>query len=59
MENIVDIHEKLSILKSLIIATITREQIDKELQKGIDSIKAGKIYSADEVDAVLEKQFDI
>ena len=59
MENIVDIHEKLSILKSLIIATITREQIDKELQKGIDSIKAGKIYSADEVDAVLEEEFDI
>nr|DAP43521.1 MAG TPA: hypothetical protein [Caudoviricetes sp.] len=59
MENIVDIHEKLSILKSLIIATITREQIDKELQKGVDSIKAGKIYSADEVDAVLEEEFDI
>ena len=59
MENIVDIHEKLSILKSLIIVTITREQIDKELQKGIDSIKAGKIYSADEVDAVLEEEFDI
>lgn len=59
MENIVDIHEKLSISKSLIIATITREQIDKELQKGVDSIKAGKIYSADEVDAVLEEEFDI
>lgn len=59
MENIVDIHEKLSISKSLIIATITREQIDKELQKGVDSIKAGKIYSADEVDVLLEEEFDI
>lgn len=59
MENIVDIHEKLSISKSLIIATITREQIDKELQKGVDSIKAEKIYSADEVDVLLEEEFDI
>ncbi|MGE9874915.1 type II toxin-antitoxin system RelB/DinJ family antitoxin [Hornefia butyriciproducens] len=39
--------------------TMTREQLDAELQKGVDSIKAGKVYSADEVDATLAKEFGI
>ena len=30
-----------------------------ELQKGVDSIKAGKVYSSDEVDAALAKEFGI
>lgn len=34
-------------------------QIDAELQKGVDSIKEGKVYSADEVDAILENEFGI
>lgn len=43
----------------LAIGTMTREQLDAELQKGVASIKAGKIYSADEVDAALAKEFGI
>lgn len=45
--------------KPVAVGAITREQLDAELQKGIDSIKAGKVYSADEVDAILAKEFDI
>lgn len=45
--------------KPLDIDTMTREQIDAELQKGIDSIKAGKVYSADEVDEMFAKEFGI
>lgn len=45
--------------KPLDIDTMTREQLDAELQKGIDSIKAGKVYSADEVDEMLAKEFGI
>lgn len=41
------------------VGITTREQLDAELQKGVDSIKAGKVYSADEVDAVLAKEFCI
>lgn len=41
------------------ICTLTREQLDTELQKGLDSIKAGKVFSADEVDATLAKEFGI
>lgn len=41
------------------ICTLTREQLDAELQKGLDSIKTGKVFSADEVDAALAKEFGI
>ena len=43
----------------LSIADMTPEQLAAELQKGIDSIKAGRVHSADEVDAILKKEFDI
>ena len=43
----------------LSVATMTGEQLDAELKKGYASIKAGIIYSADEVDKLLEKEFDL
>lgn len=41
------------------LMAVERAQLDAELQKGVDSIQAGKVYSADEVDVVLAKGFDI
>lgn len=41
------------------VGAMAREQLDAELRKGVDSIKAGNVYSADEVDAVLAKEFGI
>ena len=38
---------------------MTGEQLDAELRKGVDSIKAGRVYSADEVDEALAKEFGI
>ena len=43
----------------LSVATMTREQLDAELKKGYASIKVGKIYSADKVDELLAKEFDL
>ena len=43
----------------LSVATMIREQLDMELKKGYASIKAGRVYSADEVDELLEKEFDL
>ncbi|MEE0742492.1 MAG: type II toxin-antitoxin system RelB/DinJ family antitoxin [Emergencia sp.] len=45
--------------KPAAVRAMTREQLDIELRKGVDSIKAGKVYSADEVDAALAKEFGI
>ena len=44
--------------KPLALGSMSKEQIDTELQKGMDSIKAGKVYSANEVDEALAKEFD-
>ena len=38
---------------------MTKKQLDKELQKGVDSINTGNVYSADEVDTILAKEFGI
>ena len=43
----------------LSVATMTGEQLDAELKKGYASIKAGRVYSADEVDELLAKEFDL
>ena len=37
----------------------SKEQLDIELQKSIDSLKSGKGLTADEVDAQLYKEFEI
>lgn len=41
------------------VGAMTRNQLDAKLQKGVDSIKAGRVYSADEVDEILAMEFDI
>ena len=38
---------------------MSREQLDAELMKGVESIKSGKTYTADEVDAELKREFGI
>jgi hypothetical protein len=38
---------------------MTKDQIDEELRKGVESIKAGRIYSAEELDAILAKELGI
>ena len=41
------------------IGGMTREEIDAELAKGMDSLKSGKTYTADEVDEELAREFGI
>lgn len=44
--------------KPTAIGGMSREQLDVELMKGVESLKSGKAYTADEVDAKLFKEFD-
>lgn len=37
----------------LICVPLTKEQLDKELEKGMEDIRAGRVYSADEVEAEM------
>ena len=50
---------RLPASKPLAVGAMNRKQINAELQKGVDSIKAGRVYSADEVDEALAKEFGI
>ena len=45
--------------KPVAVGGMTRAELDAELKKGIESLNTGKIYSADEVDAELQKEFGI
>ena len=39
--------------------SLSRTELDAELIKGVESLKAGKGYSVDEVDNMLQKEFEI
>ena len=45
--------------KPTAIGGMTKEELDAELYKGIESIKSGKCLTADEVDRELAKEFGI
>lgn len=38
---------------------MTKAQIDEGLRKGVESIRAGRIYSAEDVDVILSKELGI
>ena len=50
---------KLPTRKPLSIDELTTDQLNAELQKGFDSIQAGRLHSADEVDAILHREYGI
>ena len=41
------------------MGSLSREELDAELAKGIESLKTGKALSADEFDDVLAKELGI
>ena len=41
------------------LASLLKEELDRELQKGIDSLKNDKTYSIDEVDAFFMEKYGI
>lgn len=59
ISSIMSLELKLASSEPLSVDQLTKKQLDTELQKGIDSIKEGNVYSADKVDAILAKEFGI
>lgn len=41
------------------VEEMSSEQLDIALQKGVDSIREGRVYSAEEVDAKLAEEFGV
>jgi addiction module RelB/DinJ family antitoxin len=50
---------KLPSAKPTAIGGMTKNQLDAELQKGMDDIASGRVLSADEVDEELAREFGI
>lgn len=50
---------KLPTQKPVAVGGMTRAELDAEIAKGMESLKSGKVYTADEVDAELHKEFGI
>jgi len=38
---------------------LTKTQFDAEIEKGMDDIRVGRIFTADEVEAEMKREFDI
>lgn len=45
--------------KIVSLTSLSKEELNKELQKGIDSLKNDKTYSIDEVDVFFMKKYGI
>ena len=50
---------RLPAKKPLALGNMSKEDLNLELQKGIDSLNDGKPYSADEVDSYFSKEYSI
>lgn len=50
---------RLPVEKPTSIGDMTRDQIDAELTKGINSLQTERTYTPEEVDAILAKEFNI
>lgn len=50
---------KLPRTEPLAYGSLTKEQFDKEIGKGIADVKAGRVYSADAIEAEMERDFGI
>ena len=59
LKNGMPFEHRLPSKKLTAIGGMTREQLDVELMKGIESIKSGKTCTADEVDVELKREFGI
>ncbi|WP_337462094.1 hypothetical protein [Jutongia sp.] len=46
---------KLSKIEPLAYGSITKERFDKEIEKGMPDVKAGKVYSADSIEAEMKR----
>lgn len=49
----------LPVSKPVAIGSLTKDQLDAELQKGFDDIENGRVFSLDEVDSEMKNRYGI
>ena len=50
---------KLPKAEPLAFAALTKEQFDSEIERGMQNVKEGKVYSADDVEAEMKREFGL
>lgn len=50
---------KLSESEMLVLGEMTKEQLSFELQKAEDSVKSGNVYTIEEVESEIKKEFGV
>ena len=50
---------KLPKAEPLAYAALTKEQFDMKIEKGLRDVREGKVYSADEVEAEMRREFGL
>ena len=50
---------KLPKAEPLAFATLTKEQFDSEIERGMQNVKEGKVYCADDVEAEMKREFGL
>lgn len=50
---------KLPETEPLAYGSLTKEQFDKEIEKGISDVNTGRIYSAETIEAEMKRDFNI
>ncbi|MDR2024514.1 MAG: type II toxin-antitoxin system RelB/DinJ family antitoxin [Hungatella sp.] len=45
--------------KPIAYGTLSKEEFDMELEKGMEDIREGKVFTADEVEAEMKKEYGI
>ena len=50
---------KLPRTAPLTYGSLAKEQFDKEIEKGMSDVKAGRVYSADAIEAEMKRDFGI
>lgn len=50
---------KLPVRKPVAMGSLTKEEIDAEISKGIKSIEEGRVYSVDAVEAEMMRDFGV
>ena len=48
---------KLPRTAPLTYGSLTKEQFDKEIEKGMSDVKAGRVYSSDAIEAEMKRDF--
>ena len=59
LQNGIPFEMKLPRTEPLAYGSLTKEQFDKEIEKGLSDVKAGRVYSADAIEAEMKRDFGI